>query len=66
MPLANFRAANTVFALILVAKRPNEMLRDFLRDCQIFCVRAVNGLPPGRPCFYQVGLINRSPYSIAN
>jgi len=30
MPLANFRAANTVFALILVAKRPNEILRDFL------------------------------------
>ena len=31
------------------------------RDCQIFCVRAGNGLPSGRPCFYQVGLINRSP-----
>lgn len=40
--------------------------REVVRDCQIFCVRAVNGLPPGRPCFYQVGLINRSPYSIAN
>ena len=36
------------------------------RDCQIFCVRAGNGLPPGRPCSYQVGLINRSPYRIAN
>ncbi|WP_256730513.1 RHS repeat-associated core domain-containing protein [Pseudomonas sp. ANT_H12B] len=36
------------------------------RDCQIFCVRALNGLPAGRPCFYQVGLINRSPYRIAN
>jgi len=35
-------------------------------DCQIFCVRAVNGLLPSRPCFYQVGLINRSPYRIAN
>ena len=35
-------------------------------DCQIFCVQAGNGLPLGRPCFYQVGLINRSPYRIAN
>lgn len=38
----------------------------FQGDCQFFCVRADNGLPPGRPCFYQVGLINRSPYRIAN
>lgn len=36
------------------------------RECQIFCVRAGNGLPLGRPGFYQVGLINRSPYRIAN
>uniref|UniRef100_UPI002FCCC675 hypothetical protein n=1 Tax=Pseudomonas lactucae TaxID=2813360 RepID=UPI002FCCC675 len=26
------------------------------RECQFFCVRADNGLPSGRPCFYQVGL----------
>ncbi|TDV62651.1 hypothetical protein EC915_107238, partial [Pseudomonas sp. LP_7_YM] len=38
------------------------LLRPDLRDCQIFCVRAGNGLPSGSPCFYQVGLINRSPY----
>jgi len=35
-------------------------------DCQIFCVRAGNGLRLGSPCFYQVGLINRSPYRIVN
>jgi hypothetical protein len=39
---------------------------DLCRECQFFCVRADNGLPPGRPGFYQVGLINRSPYKIAN
>ncbi|CAH0651014.1 Protein-glutamate methylesterase/protein-glutamine glutaminase [Pseudomonas sp. Nvir] len=39
---------------------------DPFRECQFFCVRADNGLPPGRPGFYQVGLINRSPYRIAN
>jgi hypothetical protein len=35
-------------------------------ECQIFCVRAGNGLPLGRPSFHQVGLMNRSPYKTAN
>ncbi|PON19260.1 GNAT family N-acetyltransferase [Candidatus Entotheonella serta] len=26
-------------------------IADYPRDCQIFCVRAGNGLPSGRPCF---------------
>ncbi|WP_347929879.1 nuclear transport factor 2 family protein [Pseudomonas helvetica] len=46
-------------------KATNRTFEDHW-DCQIFCVRAGNGLPSGRPCFYQVGLINRSPYRIAN
>jgi len=28
-----------------------ELLQLLLGDCQIFCVRAGNGLPLGRPCF---------------
>jgi hypothetical protein len=41
-------------------------LYEEVRECQIFCVRAGYGLPSGRPYLYQVGLINRSPYKIAN
>jgi hypothetical protein len=37
-----------------------------LRGCQIFCVRAGNGLPSGRPSFHQLGLMNLSAYKTAN
>ncbi|BDB20046.1 hypothetical protein cym2001_34110 [Pseudomonas sp. CYM-20-01] len=51
----------TFGALSKVTRRKGGTNSRRYRDCQIFCVRAGNGLPSGRPCFYQVGLINRSP-----
>ena len=37
-----------------------------LEGLSVFLCVGRYGLPSGRPCFYQVGLINRSPYRIAN